>query len=141
VEPYVHIFKLRVVGITRKEKDDTAKSVPRIRVKLLCPSSFFSRVGVLHADHSKLFAKIENFLRFQLARKSITLLFFHNVFNPPYPEGLAKSGQRYKQKTEPPKKFWTFCTKTVFECTTLHSLKRVSKLTPKSSKESKDSGS
>ena len=56
-------------------------------------------------------------------------------------ECIRCTGQNYEISRKPPKKFWTFCTKNVFECTTLHSLKRVLELTPKSSKESKDSGS
>ena len=62
------------------------KNSPRIRVKLLCLSSVIPSVTACTRRPSKLFAKIENFLRFQLARKSITLLFFHNVLAPQHPK-------------------------------------------------------
>ena len=37
---------------------------------------YFEMALVAHEPSPNFFAKIENFLRFQLARKSITLLFF-----------------------------------------------------------------
>jgi len=71
------IFKVKVVGITRNNKDELT-AVPRKSAKLLCLTSVISGGCVAHKPPQNISAMIENFLRFHLARKSITLLFFTN---------------------------------------------------------------
>ena len=93
------LFKLRVVGITRNRKDSTNRSSTQLREAAMSNFFYFKTTQGNASLLKTFFAMIENFLRFQLARKSITLLFlFQNVLAPfRMPQAPIESyyGQRY----------------------------------------------
>ena len=77
------LFKLRVVGITRNRKDSTNRSSTQLREAAMSNFFYFKTTQGNASLLKTFFAMIENFLRFQLTRKSITLLFlFQNVLAP-----------------------------------------------------------
>jgi len=88
VELYVHIFKVRVVGLPKKVKmiHKLQLHAERGSIYVWLLLSWVASVATLTQQS----AIIENFLRFHLARKSITLLFNQNVTTQHTPYGAAK---------------------------------------------------
>ena len=76
MELNVHIFKVRVLGNTHSGKM-VFKLSSSTQTREAAMSNFSAlSIVVWHTSLLKTFAKIENFLGFHLARKSITLLFY-----------------------------------------------------------------
>ena len=77
MELYVHIFKLKALGIAQTNKMVTNTQFHAIMREAAMSVFVYLSMAVGHTSLLKtFFAMIENFLRFQLARKSITLLFY-----------------------------------------------------------------